>query len=203
MARSKDESKKTAVMQAACELFAKKGYHNTSIADIKEKTGFSAGLIYTYFSGKQEIMTSLINEGWESLYTPLLEGLRSAKDLDEKIEIINSKLFEVLNRHSDLINILLSETLDLTGLIDKLNSLVDIVEEVSLSSLKGSSTKFTPRIKTGILVYFLGIFHTSLLINKQKIDLSIKDLKDFLAVSIRGDFSSIIVPSDTSSSEDF
>jgi AcrR family transcriptional regulator len=46
----------TAIQEAAFELFAQKGYSHTSISAIAKKAGVSKGLIYHYFSSKEEIL---------------------------------------------------------------------------------------------------------------------------------------------------
>ncbi|MDR6999622.1 TetR/AcrR family transcriptional regulator [Neobacillus niacini] len=48
------------IIQAADELFNKRGYKSVTISDIAEKLGMSKKTIYQYFSGKEEIATSVI-----------------------------------------------------------------------------------------------------------------------------------------------
>lgn len=49
-------------MDAACELFNKKGYEKTSVNDIIEQVGVTKGAFYYYFKSKEEILDSLILE---------------------------------------------------------------------------------------------------------------------------------------------
>ncbi|MEO0898408.1 MAG: TetR/AcrR family transcriptional regulator [Bacteroidota bacterium] len=51
------ESSREVILDAAFELFAKQGYHNTSIEQIRKKAGVSKGLIYNYFGKKEDLMT--------------------------------------------------------------------------------------------------------------------------------------------------
>lgn len=53
------EPRKAKIMDAALELFAKKGYAQTSVDSIAKKANVSKGLIYHYFSGKQELLKSI------------------------------------------------------------------------------------------------------------------------------------------------
>lgn len=50
------------IMQAAFELFAKHGYETTSIAQIAKEAGVSKGLLYNYFSSKEDLLKSLIEQ---------------------------------------------------------------------------------------------------------------------------------------------
>lgn len=48
------------ILDAAFELFAQKGFHNTSIEQIRKKAGVSKGLIYNYFSTKEDLMKEVV-----------------------------------------------------------------------------------------------------------------------------------------------
>jgi AcrR family transcriptional regulator len=43
------------IVHAAFEVFAEKGYHRATIADVVQRSGLSVGAIYTHFSGKPEL----------------------------------------------------------------------------------------------------------------------------------------------------
>ena len=45
--------------RAALRCFAAKGYQRTSMADVIEESGLSAGAIYGYFAGKQELFAAV------------------------------------------------------------------------------------------------------------------------------------------------
>ncbi|MFL5642427.1 MAG: TetR/AcrR family transcriptional regulator [Chloroflexota bacterium] len=44
------------ILAAATRVFADKGYHSSTIADVVRESGLSVGAIYTYFSGKDELI---------------------------------------------------------------------------------------------------------------------------------------------------
>jgi len=43
------------IVHAATEVFAEKGYHGATIADVVARSGLSVGAIYTHFRGKDEL----------------------------------------------------------------------------------------------------------------------------------------------------
>ena len=47
------------IIGAALRCFAAKGYQRTSMADVIEESGLSAGAIYGYFAGKQELFAAV------------------------------------------------------------------------------------------------------------------------------------------------
>ena len=56
------ESRKRLV-QTALRLFASRGYHNTSIADILRESDCTRGVLYHYFPPKEELGCAAIDEG--------------------------------------------------------------------------------------------------------------------------------------------
>ena len=44
------------ILAAALRVFSEKGYHNATIADVVRESGLSVGAIYTYFTGKDELI---------------------------------------------------------------------------------------------------------------------------------------------------
>src|SRR6188472_2373908 len=53
------------IIRAAIEVFAEKGYHRATIADVVRRTGLSVGAIYTYFANKDALFLSscdLVND---------------------------------------------------------------------------------------------------------------------------------------------
>jgi len=48
------------IIKKAEKLFAKKGYDNTSVADIIEKVGIAKGTFYHYFKSKDELLDTIV-----------------------------------------------------------------------------------------------------------------------------------------------
>jgi AcrR family transcriptional regulator len=44
------------ILSAAARVFSEKGYHSSTIADVVRESGLSVGAIYSYFSGKDELI---------------------------------------------------------------------------------------------------------------------------------------------------
>ncbi|MCG8318673.1 MAG: TetR/AcrR family transcriptional regulator [Cytophagales bacterium] len=66
--RAQSENK---ILMAALDLFAKRGYHNTSVSAIARHAGVSKGLIYNYYNSKEDLLKGvvvmLMEEGGEFL----------------------------------------------------------------------------------------------------------------------------------------
>lgn len=50
------EERRTQILGAAIKLFSDKGYYRTTILDIAKTAGISSGLIYQYFSEKEDVL---------------------------------------------------------------------------------------------------------------------------------------------------
>ncbi|MFJ8602508.1 TetR/AcrR family transcriptional regulator [Streptomyces shenzhenensis] len=70
--------RRSSILAAARRCFAARGFHSTSMPDICAEAGMSAGGVYRYFDGKDE----LIRELAETAMAPVLRALREAADAD-------------------------------------------------------------------------------------------------------------------------
>jgi AcrR family transcriptional regulator len=50
------QRRRSQIIAAAVELFARQGYYNTTILDVARKAGVSSGLIYQYVSDKEDVL---------------------------------------------------------------------------------------------------------------------------------------------------
>ncbi|TQS39968.1 TetR/AcrR family transcriptional regulator [Cryptosporangium phraense] len=50
------------ILDAAAACFARQGFHRTSMSDIVRECGVSAGLVYRYFSSKDEMIEEIVRE---------------------------------------------------------------------------------------------------------------------------------------------
>jgi TetR/AcrR family transcriptional regulator, cholesterol catabolism regulator len=66
--RERYERKRREVIATAAELFARRGYQETSMSDLTEATGLAAGGLYHYIASKDELLISICDE----LLDPLL-----------------------------------------------------------------------------------------------------------------------------------
>jgi AcrR family transcriptional regulator len=53
--------RKQAIVEAATECFAKRGYHDTSISDIIDRAGIARGTFYLYFKSKQDVFRFILD----------------------------------------------------------------------------------------------------------------------------------------------
>lgn len=60
-------STKELILSAALEIFAEKGYHDTTVDDIAKRAGIAKGSIYRYFPSKEALFNELIESRIQNL----------------------------------------------------------------------------------------------------------------------------------------
>lgn len=95
------EGRRCQILSVALRLFSTKGLSATKISDISSASGFSQGLIYHYFSSKEEIFVEIIRTAFEKLNhaCTYLESLQMP--VSDKITMAITKLLQGLEEKED------------------------------------------------------------------------------------------------------
>lgn len=64
--KEQKEERRKAILFTTLELFVKRGYHDTKITDIAEAVSMSTGLLFHYFSSKEDLLIELVRMGAEN-----------------------------------------------------------------------------------------------------------------------------------------
>jgi len=75
--------KRTAILDAATMVFAKRGFFGAQVADIARGAGIAAGTVYLYFKSKDEILTSVFDR---TMREAIGEGRAALADVDDPVE---------------------------------------------------------------------------------------------------------------------
>ena len=71
-----------AVLDAACQLFAERGYRGTSMKDIAEALGVRAPSLYNHVTSKQEILFAVMGKAMDRALAALEEALAGVEEHD-------------------------------------------------------------------------------------------------------------------------
>jgi AcrR family transcriptional regulator len=88
------------ILSTAMGLFARKGYHNTSISKIAKEAGISKGLMYNYFDSKEALLGEIIQQGVDEVwrhFDPDHDGTLTRDELHFFIE----KTFQSVREHRE------------------------------------------------------------------------------------------------------
>lgn len=73
------------VLDAACLLFAERGYHGTSMKDIAEKLGVRAPSLYNHVVSKQDMLFAIMDTAMDRALAALEETLAGVDDVSEQL----------------------------------------------------------------------------------------------------------------------
>ena len=75
--------KRTAILDAATRVFARRGFFNAQVADVAREAGVAAGTVYLYFRSKDDLLTSIFEK---SMTRALEEADRALAGVTDPVE---------------------------------------------------------------------------------------------------------------------
>ena len=103
------EDRRQRILDAAVRVFARRGYHGSRVGDIASEAGVAHGLLYHYFSSKDEVLATVFSEN----FGELLERFRAVEAADEpapeKLEGIAKILLRTWRNDPDLVTVMVRE----------------------------------------------------------------------------------------------
>jgi TetR/AcrR family transcriptional regulator, fatty acid metabolism regulator protein len=126
--------KRDALLRAAIDTFAARGFFNAQVADVARSAGVAAGTVYLYFRGKDDLLISIFER---TMKEAIADGRRSVDALTDPVE----RLREIARLH--------------LGRLGRDRALA-VVFQVELRQ----STKFMERFSSTQLREYLGIIRS-------------------------------------------
>ena len=123
------EDKRRLLLDAAVRVFARKGYHAARVGDIAEEAGVAYGLLYHYFSSKEEVLRNVFRETWRAINS-VAEGDDTPREQLRKVAEI---LLRSWRRDPDLVRVLVLEVTRsqlLAGEMDEITASFEAIKEI-------------------------------------------------------------------------
>jgi AcrR family transcriptional regulator len=89
------EDRKAQIKGVALEIISEEGFQNTSISKIAQRAQISKGLLYNYFSSKEEMILEIIYDGMEKLST-IFDPDKDGVLTDEEVKYFIDEIFNIL-----------------------------------------------------------------------------------------------------------
>src|SRR5467141_1100011 len=89
------------LLDAAVRVFARRGFHTSRVGDIAEEAGVAHGLLYHYFSSKDEVLDTIFRETWSDLLVEIDEIESSAESARDQLQRVASRLLGGWREHPD------------------------------------------------------------------------------------------------------
>ncbi|MET7754149.1 TetR/AcrR family transcriptional regulator [Streptomyces sp. NPDC005389] len=72
------DARRRQILDGAARCFARNGFHATSMQDVLGEVGLSAGAVYRYFRGKDEIIAAIATEAFAGIRSAFEEASKAA-----------------------------------------------------------------------------------------------------------------------------
>lgn len=92
-------TRKFQIVEAALEIFASEGYDKASISKIAKKADISKGLLYNYFSSKEDLLKTVLIQGIEG-FKKSYSQMEDELDTPEELEIFIKGGMEIMRQES-------------------------------------------------------------------------------------------------------
>lgn len=145
------------ILKTAARMFAKKGYHQTTVDEIARALGVAKGTIYYHFKNKEELYLAIIQEGVCLLEGRMRLDMAEAKTPAEKIKRIIVDMLSFVEDEKDLVFLFIKE---LCGndirrevLAGMLSGTLGIIREIIKEGVKGGSFKKVDPVITANSLY--------------------------------------------------
>jgi TetR/AcrR family fatty acid metabolism transcriptional regulator len=100
--RADKADKRDAILRAAIETFAARGFFNAQVADVARSAGVAAGTVYLYFRGKDDLLISIFERTMREAIAAGRESLAARATARERLREIAKLHLERLGRDRHL-----------------------------------------------------------------------------------------------------
>jgi AcrR family transcriptional regulator len=90
-------------------VFARQGFHTCRVADIADEAQVAYGLVYHYFSSKEEILNTLFLERWDLMLAAIAEADSRASSPREKLYAIAAFIVDSYRYDPEVMKVIIVE----------------------------------------------------------------------------------------------
>jgi AcrR family transcriptional regulator len=101
--------KRRVILDAAVRVFARQGFHTCRVSDIADEAGVAYGLVYHYFSSKEEILDTLFLERWDVMLAAIAEADASELAPRDKLYAIAAFIIDSYRHDPELMKVIIVE----------------------------------------------------------------------------------------------
>lgn len=179
-------ARRSEILGAAERLFASKGFHNTTMAEIAQESEFAIGTLYQFFKNKEDLYYTMVIEKLDLLYSSIGNNVHRFRDSLKKIEGLIKTQLSFFQDNRDFFAIFIKERGSLEATVNedfgevlrqKYLSFIDLVVDVMLEGIRQSKLKdLDAREMAWALLGIINSFVFQWIINPQKVSLVSKSV---------------------------
>jgi AcrR family transcriptional regulator len=107
------EDRRSAILDAALEVFSRRGYNGASIDEIAHAAGISKALIYEHFPSKRDLHVSLLERHVQQIFVRLAQTADTAEPGEVRLRNGVNAFLEWVETNRDAFRLLFRDTFEL------------------------------------------------------------------------------------------
>src|SRR3954462_15880406 len=117
------EDRRAAILDAALEVFSRRGYNGASIDEIATAAGISKALIYEHFPSKRDLHVSLLERHTQDIFVRLAQTADTKEPGDVRLRNGVNAFLVWAETHRDAFRLLFRDTFEpeVVAVLDRLN----------------------------------------------------------------------------------
>jgi TetR/AcrR family fatty acid metabolism transcriptional regulator len=154
------EEKRRLILDAAVRVFARKGFHSSRVGDIAEEAGVAHGLLYHYFSSKDEVLETIFRENWGVLVERIHAVEESDESARDQLRHVAAIILRTWRHQPDVVRVLVREIARSSEMQERIGELVKPIEAIRRIIERGQeSGEFRADLDPGLaaVVFYGGI----------------------------------------------
>jgi AcrR family transcriptional regulator len=118
------EDRRAAILEAALEVFSRRGYNGASIDEIANAAGISKALIYEHFPSKKDLHVSLLEGHVQDIFVRLAQTADTKDPGEVRLRNGVNAFFEWAETHRDAFRLLFRDTFEpeVAAVLDRLQN---------------------------------------------------------------------------------
>ncbi len=101
------QTRRANILGEAEKIFASKGFHSATMAEIAQASGFAIGTLYQFFDGKENLYATMIMEKLDRMYGEIEETVSAMTGTLEKLDALVQSHFHFVELNPSFWKILL------------------------------------------------------------------------------------------------
>jgi AcrR family transcriptional regulator len=148
--------KRRLLLDAAIRVFAAKGYHASRIGDIAQEAGVAYGLLYHYFSSKEEVLQTIFRETWGEMLTAVRGIEETGGPAREQLRKVATVVLGSWKLNPDLIRVLVRDVArspQVQREVDEIRQALDALERIVVRGQESGELRraLEPRVATWVV----------------------------------------------------
>ena len=103
------EKNRLEILDTAEQVFARQGFHTTTMEAVAEECGWSKGTLYLHFKSKEDLFFSVINEKLDKFTSTLKSASSAAQDIEQLIRALVDAQFQFFIENKDFFQLAITE----------------------------------------------------------------------------------------------